>query len=638
MLVDKQLNRTAVLHRPHLTWVAAVLAAWSPLIAACSPVGDDVRAPGDAGAGGSTAEAGGASSASTAGAGGSMNDDGCTCDGVACGPNACGQICGQCPINSTCISGECVCLPSCAGKTCGSDGCGATCGTCAAGEICTAGKCVPKPPEPMPDLVPRYFYIDHHSVVAGQASTIHFSIKNQGNADSLNIFKVVVALSANDTLGDGDDVIVTSWDYPYITKAGVDYLWQAPLEIPDGLYNGNYYVGIHLDTLNEVSESDEGNNVLFDSQLVQMKGNPKLDLTPSAPIAQQSSVYPGEMASYTFTVQNLGPDAVASYKVGLYYSEDAQIDTGDALICTHSDINGLPGLGSETIQVTCPVPNLDGQYRFGVGVDPAFVVKEVDETNNTASAPQMISITPLVLDLQMGPITTDDSTVDTGQQVSFSATVTNAGPGTSPPFKVGFYYSTDATITTGDRLVCEILSGQSLPQSQSLTLQATCTAPLMATGQYWLGAIVDSSNQLTETNEENNAGSDVNPVSVLAPNMDLEYYWHWSSGIVHVGDTVSYKVEVKNPGTAPVPNYHASVYYSLDPNLSLDDVLICTRLFETIGANQWAEYQFDCKVPEIPPGNYYLIAVLDPANTIPETDETNNVGIPSPASWIKIFP
>ena len=61
------------------------------------------------------------------------------CDGLACGDDGCGGLCGTCTGQDICEDGQCVCQPSCSGKVCGDDGCGGLCGTCASNESCEEG-------------------------------------------------------------------------------------------------------------------------------------------------------------------------------------------------------------------------------------------------------------------------------------------------------------------------------------------------------------------------------------------------------------------------------------------------------------------------------------------------------------------
>jgi agmatine/peptidylarginine deiminase len=67
------------------------------------------------------------------------------CDGMQCGGDGCGGLCGSCDAGSLCQNGVCVCEPICEGVECGGDGCGGTCGTCGAGSSCDQGVCTCAP-------------------------------------------------------------------------------------------------------------------------------------------------------------------------------------------------------------------------------------------------------------------------------------------------------------------------------------------------------------------------------------------------------------------------------------------------------------------------------------------------------------
>ena len=99
----------------------------------------------------------------------------------------------------------------------------------------------------------------------------------------------------------------------------------------------------------------------------------------------------------------------------------------------------------------------------------------------------------------------------TGNTVNFtlhdSAT---AAVGTS---NTGLYLSTDQTITTADTLIGTFhASSLAASGSQAESLAFALPANLAA-GTYYLGAVADSSGQITESNETNNASSAV-PVVV----------------------------------------------------------------------------------------------------------------------------
>ncbi|GEM_PF-3106219 len=85
----------------------------------------------------------------------SAEGDKCTpeCNGLVCGDDGCGGVCGTCRDGSVCSQGQCVqCDPQCLGKMCGPDGCGGTCGECPDAEVCEPFSylCVSKPADCQP--------------------------------------------------------------------------------------------------------------------------------------------------------------------------------------------------------------------------------------------------------------------------------------------------------------------------------------------------------------------------------------------------------------------------------------------------------------------------------------------------------
>ena len=92
-----------------------------------------------------------------------------------------------------------------------------------------------------------------------------------------------------------------------------------------------------------------------------------------------------------------------------------------------------------------------------------------------------------------------------GGRINLSASVSNAGTGAAGPFRLGFYLSSDSTITTGDTFIgsCAV-PGLSAGGTASCNPSLTVPSDLPL-GTYYLGAIADDLGQVQESNENNNA-------------------------------------------------------------------------------------------------------------------------------------
>nr|WP_276600756.1 MULTISPECIES: CARDB domain-containing protein [unclassified Nannocystis] len=493
------------------------------------------------------------------------------------------------------------------------------------------GSCEACPPGPQPDLYVDYFYVDEHVLESGYGTEMHFSVANAGKVDTEFQFDIRVVLSKNETIGDEDDIILFDWLYPYAVEAEGDTLWKEYFVLPETAYDGGYFIGMALDFTDIIAESNEANNTLFDAEQLVVWNNPKpvdIDLSPVNALATEYQVLQGAEATFTFDVANLGTGDAPAYSVGLYYSEDPEITTADTLICTYEDVDGLAGMAQEAQEVTCDVPKLVGARYFGVIVDPADAEEELDENNNVAADPAPVTITAPDVDLQPSAVTASDLSVDTGQQVTVSATVTNAGTDPSPVFEVSFYLSSDAQVTKNDHLICSTTSQGALAPGAQVMLSPACAVPPVASGSYWLGAIADGADQITESDEGNNTAVAAGKVAVTAPDVDLEYELLWDdANNLSPGETVPYHLQIRNKGTAASPaQFAVSVYYSLDMNINFLDAEACTVNVGMVPALTITEFEFDCKVPNLAPEWYYNGVIIDSSNIVPETDETNNVG------------
>jgi hypothetical protein len=517
---------------------------------------------------------------------------------------------------------------------------------CAGGQSCPSGAychpdfaiCVydlggdPPDPDQLPDLQVGYWYLDDYALYPDAPTVSHLEILNEGPVDTEFQLVLLTVLSTNEVIGDADDILLFEGLYEYTVEAGDHALLYADLVMPPDITDGEYFVGILVDSMDFQPESDETNNFKFASEKVTITGNPMptdIDLRPSDPAAP-SPVFQGAETDFTFTVENLGPDAVAAYSVGLYYSVDATITTADTLICTHVDADGIAGADQEPQLASCAVPTIAGDRYFGVIVDPSDMLTEQDEANNVAAAADPVTIEVPDRDLEMGSVSSADNTPDTGQLVMLSATVTNTGTDPSPAFDVSFYLSTDANITMSDEFVCTADSGAPLMGGQQDVVSAQCVIPLVATGSYWLGAIADPIGAIVETDETNNDGASAGPLQVTAPDVDLEYELHFITGGIgnpSPGDTLTYHVQIRNNGTAASPaSFEVNIHYSLDDSISLADPKACTALVGQVPALTITEFAFDCTVPDVAPGFYFSGVIIDPTNQVPETDETNNRG------------
>jgi hypothetical protein len=95
----------------------------------------------------------------------------------------------------------------------------------------------------------------------------------------------------------------------------------------------------------------------------------------------------GDMIQLDVSVVNQGTVPAGASTLGVYFSADATISSGDVLFA-HCDVPGLGAGGTFRCQGSVPIPNSlsPGVYFVGVVADDQGVVSESNEGNNTAFA------------------------------------------------------------------------------------------------------------------------------------------------------------------------------------------------------------------------------------------------------------
>jgi hypothetical protein len=148
------------------------------------------------------------------------------------------------------------------------------------------------------------------------------------------------------------------------------------------------------------------------------------------------------------------------------------------------------------------------------------------------------------------------TSANTGQTISMEWTQENHGTQTAT-FDIGFYLSTNSTISTGDTLLATN-SGAWLTREWVLTGSRNVTIPSNTReGTYWLGVYLDYNAKVTESNEGNNALAHPRSIFIrdtVKPSPDPMY---WSTIPYETGTTgIAMTAALATDATTPVEYYH----------------------------------------------------------------------------------
>lgn len=367
--------------------------------------------------------------------------------------------------------------------------------------------------------------------------------------------------------------------------SGVSNTNATPISIPGAgtVSAGSYYLVAVADSGSVVSEKDESNNTGVSSATIAISDAP--DLTPTA-VSGPASSPAGGAITINYTIENLRTPAVGSFNSSFVLSTDTTIGNGDDIALGTDAIASLAGNSSvnDTASVTIPGATAPGNYYIGVKADSGTAIAELDETNNTLRSTGTITVTG-ISDLSLTAISGPYGVVQ-GNQISVTNTVKNNGVNVNTPFVVGMYLSTDMTITTGDtflgsRTINSILAGATDTDNTLVTVPGG-----VSVGAYYLGAIVDVNNNVTENDETNNS-LDGWQITVASSTSGTDLVISDVSGPTSAarGDTISVDTTVQNVFNTAAGAFKVGIFLSNDGTITTSDTLLGDRSLTSLAGN-----------------------------------------------------
>ena len=297
------------------------------------------------------------------------------------------------------------------------------------------------PPQTNPDLEVQSPSVNDSSLDTGASFTLSATVQNDGDgaaaATTLRYYRSTDATITTSDTEEGTDSVGG-------LSAGATSSESISLTAPS--MAGTYYYGACVDTVTD--ESDTTNNCSGSVSVTVVVQETQPDLTVTLSITPPSGgiFHVGSSFRFGATVQNDGDGASTATTLRYYQSKDAPIRTPDTEIGTDA-VGALaaPGVSAESISLTAP--SAAGTYYYNACVDA--VAGESNTTNNCSFVSIAVTVVPEA-DLVVGSPSVTDSSPETGDSFTLSATVGNDGDGAAAATTLRYYRSTDGTITTSD--------------------------------------------------------------------------------------------------------------------------------------------------------------------------------------------
>ena len=462
-----------------------------------------------------------------------------------------------------------------------------------------------------PDLVIIRDSVNSSYVEAGDDFTFRATVRNDGTGDSPSTL-LRYYRSSDATISTAD----TQVDTDTVSSLEPDDTDAESVRITVPSTTGTYYYGVCVDAVTR--ESDTTNNCSSGIQVtVTEAGVDAPDLTVDTPVISGFNGLPGDSVRFDIIVRNQGEERAGATTLRLYRSTDSTFTSSDRELITWEVAPLNAGSSRRYSILNENVHNWVATLYYGACVDS--VTDESDTTNNCSSA-LAVTTQQVAPDLVVESESVSDSSVETGDTFTFSATVRNQGDGTAGSTTLHYHRSTDSAISSSDTEVGSdsvVSLGPNVPSPESIDL----TAPSSA-GTYYYGACVDSvpGESSTTNNCSSGVSVTVSEATQVAPDLVVESP-SASDSSVETGQSFTFSVTVRNGGDGESTVTLLRYYRSTDSAISTGDTQVGTDLVEVLDPSDTHSGDVSLTAPS-DGGTYYYGACVD---SVPgESDTTNN--------------
>ena len=483
-----------------------------------------------------------------------------------------------------------------------------------------------------PDLIVSESMDYPNSIQTDQLLTISWQVSNIGPGYTLVPNWLDYIYLSHDQIKDENDIFLGSSRHENILDANNGQIQTTKtFKIPEYI-NGHYYVCIHTDALQGISESNENNNLRFSQSQIDIQ-HKQTDLTVVSAFVPYSAIT-GQSATFKWQVKNIGIDPCIknSWQDRIYLSSDEILDEYDIMLGEiehESALNTEQGI--EKVLTTNIPPLMDGHYFAIIVVDAQNNIYEADaEYNNTYVVSSPIHIHHLFPDLRIETIHIENSLVYANETVALSYTQSNDGrTDTYGQWLNRFYLSQDNNLDVEeDTMIGEIEYQSHISAGSRMYIQdEQLILPAQISGTYTIFVQIDALNQLYEDQGENNNLVSV-PVYINDSPADLKIINIHAPETAYAGTAIHVSWDVMNTGRQDTREsfWYDRIYLSRDtlltPEYDIELGNIIHKQPLKAGETYTCAHYF--VIQQDLGGTYHILVQTDAQNQVYENNQENN--------------
>lgn len=493
----------------------------------------------------------------------------------------------------------------------------------------------------LPDIITETINVPAE-IEPGVLFNISWTVKNIGNRTTPNGFTSFVRLSFNSTIGDDDDIFLTSVNTNVLIGVDETHTETISYTIP-GLPvrpSSDSLVYVDIDPYDEMYEGEDNEPAEMNNRTTQAVRFeyrvPDLQVQSVTPPAEAETDTP---FSLNWTIRNAGTRSAGNFTDKVYFSTDNQIgddvEIGSFVLATNVEpkqsVNRV-----QNVSVPANAITANGDYYVYVKTDATTQIDEGESEDNNITF-QSLHVIYSLPDLRVESVTVPPE-IEPLTPFTVSWTTKNFGThATVAAFTDKVFFSADNVAGNADDIE---LGGVAVPatlgvnQSVTLTLNNAVmpTLPVRPSGNYFIYVRTDFQNHVHEgttdsPNETNNTTfqtvnfqyrvADLQVQSITTPpeaETETVFALGWTS---------------RNDGLRNAGIFNESVFFSLDNQVGDDLEIGSFQLTGGIAAGLSVNRIQNVTIPTsaiMATGNYFIYVKTDSENAVDEgANENNNV-------------